>query len=267
MKFNKFSSRKATVLVAAGLMTMGTASTALAANGDNLVVGFLTNTATATTRLTAQIDGAAMNLRNTSGAANATALELTVASGHAPMRVNSTTKVANLNADRLDGLDATAFLGANKVRADGNHSSSSIDDFTGSGVSVAATTFTAPAAGFIMISGSVSAEDDCTLTGRGNLFYSLRVDGSNVFGGFPNEVGHWAECGVDSGNIGGSGAVTAVVPVSAGAHTVDLVLSEGGSGSFIVNRSVTSVFTPNGSGSAIGSLSSDVHVDNKPGKR
>ena len=41
--------------------------------------------------------------------AGATALGLNVASGHPPFRVNSPTKVANLNTDSLDGHDSTAF--------------------------------------------------------------------------------------------------------------------------------------------------------------
>src|SRR5262245_53487079 len=36
----------------------------------------------------------------------------TVNAGVAPFTVNSTTKVVNLNADRLDGLDSTSFLTA-----------------------------------------------------------------------------------------------------------------------------------------------------------
>src|SRR5687768_14784111 len=39
------------------------------------------------------------------------ALKLTVKPGSAPLAVNSTGKVAKLNADRLDGLDAAALSG------------------------------------------------------------------------------------------------------------------------------------------------------------
>ena len=41
-----------------------------------------------------------------------------MASGHAPFTVNSGTKVANLNADKLDGIDSTGFLGADAKAAD-----------------------------------------------------------------------------------------------------------------------------------------------------
>ena len=67
--------------------------TAYATNGGSLLLG-RSNAATATTALD-----------NSAG----TPLALSAAPGLPPLRVNSSAKVANLNADRLDGLDATAF--------------------------------------------------------------------------------------------------------------------------------------------------------------
>lgn len=55
-------------------------------------------------------------MSNTSTTTAATALGLNVASGHAPFTVNSGTKVANLNADSLDGLDSTSFVPNSKLR-------------------------------------------------------------------------------------------------------------------------------------------------------
>lgn len=46
-----------------------------------------------------------LQLTNTNATAGATALGLNVATGHAPFTVNSATKVTNLNADKLDGID------------------------------------------------------------------------------------------------------------------------------------------------------------------
>jgi hypothetical protein len=46
------------------------------------------------------------------------ALGLSVAAGHAPFTVDSATKVTNLNADRLDGLDQSTFLRTNGKAAD-----------------------------------------------------------------------------------------------------------------------------------------------------
>ena len=51
----------------------------------------------------------AANLRVTNSQAGAPALDLRVVSGAAPLRVNSKTMVANLNADLLDGKHASAF--------------------------------------------------------------------------------------------------------------------------------------------------------------
>jgi hypothetical protein len=50
-----------------------------------------------------------LQLTNTNTATGATALGLNVASGHAPFTVNSGTKVTNLNADKLDGIDSSAL--------------------------------------------------------------------------------------------------------------------------------------------------------------
>jgi hypothetical protein len=49
----------------------------------------------------------ALNAANTGGGP---ALGLTVNSGKSPFTVNSSTKVANLNADKLDGLDSSGFV-------------------------------------------------------------------------------------------------------------------------------------------------------------
>jgi hypothetical protein len=88
--------------------------TTLAATGGNFILGHA-NSANATTSLSAPIAGKGLQLTNTSTGAGATALGLNVASGHAPFTVNSGTKVANLNADKLDGMDATAFVPGSKL--------------------------------------------------------------------------------------------------------------------------------------------------------
>ncbi len=250
----KPTSRKATVLIAAGLLTVGTVQVSSAANGDNWILGVLNNTATATTRLVTNFNGSGVILTNTNAGASASALDLRVQPGVPPMKVNSTVKVPQLNSDLLDGFNSTQLMKSSQVRADGNHSSAFLDDYTASGP-VATKTLTVPKPGVLLISGALSAEEDCSLPGRGNLVYNLTVDGSAVFG-FPSEIGNWAECGVETGNIGGSGATSAVIPVSAGAHTVELIATEWGAGSFITNRSVSAVFAPNGSGDAPGSLQS-----------
>jgi len=105
---------RATVL-AVGLATMmaallGMASMAFAGNGDPWILGQL-NSATAITRLAGGggVDGPMLGVTNNDTGSDDTALDLNVQSGEPPMTVNSQTRVTNLNADRLDGMNASAF--------------------------------------------------------------------------------------------------------------------------------------------------------------
>jgi hypothetical protein len=91
--------------------------TTYAATGGNFILG-QSNSASSTTALSSGTTGPALKLTNTSTATGARALGLNVASGHPPFNVNSGTKVANLNADKLDGKDSTAFLGSTAKAAD-----------------------------------------------------------------------------------------------------------------------------------------------------
>lgn len=50
-----------------------------------------------------------LQVTNNDSGSDDTALDLNVQSGEPPMTVNSTTKVTNLNADRLDGQNSSAF--------------------------------------------------------------------------------------------------------------------------------------------------------------
>jgi hypothetical protein len=86
--------------------------TTYAATGGNFILG-QTNTASSTTALSAGTTGPALKATNTS---TGTAASFNVASGHPPFSVNSGTKVTNLNADKLDGLDSTSFLSGSKLR-------------------------------------------------------------------------------------------------------------------------------------------------------
>src|SRR5436190_972972 len=83
--------------------------TTYAATGDFLKLGN-PNSANAPTSLSAPVAGKALQVTNTSTGAGATALGLNAASGHPPFTVNSGTKVANLNADKLDGLDSSGLV-------------------------------------------------------------------------------------------------------------------------------------------------------------
>jgi hypothetical protein len=111
-------------------LVFGMASTAFGANGGNFILGSLNNTATAITKLTGTVGGGpALQVSNPSTATGSTALDLQVTTGKAPMKVNSSTKVTNLNADKLDGQDSSTIgkekwavvdAGGNLVRGRGN---------------------------------------------------------------------------------------------------------------------------------------------------
>jgi hypothetical protein len=73
---------------------VGVASAAFGANGDFFKVG-RSNIASAVGALTKRGAGPALSLKVGSGA---------------PLAVNSSNRVANLNADRLDGLELLAAL-------------------------------------------------------------------------------------------------------------------------------------------------------------
>lgn len=93
-------------------VVLGVGTTALAAvPGDPFKLG-RTNIVGTITRLVGTTNDAMLEIDNDSRSLNATALDLQVEPGKAPMRVNSPAKVAKLNADRLDGKDAAAFARA-----------------------------------------------------------------------------------------------------------------------------------------------------------
>jgi hypothetical protein len=80
--------------------------TTYAATGGNFILG-QPNSAGSTTALSSGTTGPALKVTSTNTGAGATALGLNVPTGHAPLTVNSGTKVAKLNADKLDGKDST----------------------------------------------------------------------------------------------------------------------------------------------------------------
>ncbi len=98
-------------------LVFGVASMTLAGTGvgDTFNLGRL-NAVNQLSRLVGSTDNPMLRIDNNSAATNATALDLQVEAGHAPLKVDSTTKVASLNADKLDGKDFGAF-GAQRLSA------------------------------------------------------------------------------------------------------------------------------------------------------
>jgi hypothetical protein len=92
----------------------------VAATGGNFILG-QSNSAGNTTGLAAPVAGGkALQVTNTNTTTGSTALGLNVASGHAPFTINSSVKVAGLNADKLDNLDSGYFLPKTGKAADAN---------------------------------------------------------------------------------------------------------------------------------------------------
>lgn len=93
------------VLVVMAALVLVATPVAFAANGKPFVLG-KTNVETAVSKLVMRGAGPALELR--------------VRGGQPPLRVNSAARVANLNADRLDGLHRSAFLRSGGKAADSN---------------------------------------------------------------------------------------------------------------------------------------------------
>ncbi len=97
---------KFTVAAVVTALTLVTASAAFAGSGIGGVFNLgVSNSVNAITALTGSVAGPSLRVTNNSANAAATALNLQVATGKAPMTVNSGTKVTNLNADKVDGKD------------------------------------------------------------------------------------------------------------------------------------------------------------------
>jgi hypothetical protein len=99
-------------------LVLGVSTTALASiPGDPFRLG-QTNGIDQMSTLVGNVAGTMLRVDNDSTGAGATALELQVEPGKAPMKVNSGAKVALLNSDKVDGMDSTAFLGRNQKAVD-----------------------------------------------------------------------------------------------------------------------------------------------------
>jgi hypothetical protein len=97
---------KATLLTVMVALTLAAVTPAFGANGGTFILGSLNNTATAITRLVGNVNGPSLLVLNPNTGASATGALFQVTSGHPPFKVNSATKVPNLNADKVDGSDA-----------------------------------------------------------------------------------------------------------------------------------------------------------------
>jgi hypothetical protein len=105
-----------TALIAAVVSAVVSASAAVATTSNFILGSTTANVPDAPTAVTAKnvslggLNAKMLQLTNNSTGSSATALGLTTPSSRPPLIVNSQAKVANLNADKLDGIDSTAFL-------------------------------------------------------------------------------------------------------------------------------------------------------------
>jgi hypothetical protein len=97
-------------------VVLGLASAALAGTGVGATFNLgKTNTVNRLSQLVGSTDKPMLRVTNKSTGTDATALTLQVQPGHVPMRVNSNTQVAGLNADQVDGQDV-AQIGVNGIQ-------------------------------------------------------------------------------------------------------------------------------------------------------
>lgn len=116
------------------------------ATGGNFILG-RTNTASTVTALVTPLNGRALQINNTSTAANATALGLVVAAGKPPLFVNSTGHVVRLNADLLDSRHANGLLRVARNEVNDTGTGATLTDKV-------AVTLDAPTAGFVLVTGT-----------------------------------------------------------------------------------------------------------------
>jgi hypothetical protein len=155
--------------------------TTYAATGGNFILG-QSNTASTPSSLSAPVSGKTLQLSNTNTTAGATALGLTVANGHPPFTVNSSTRVDKLNADLLDGRDSGAFLRKGVLQSSQVSSPGGVVDVlnTGTGNGVQGKTASPTASG---VYGENTSAGGFGVAGRaGSSGYG--VYGDNTGGGF-----------------------------------------------------------------------------------
>jgi len=92
-------------------LVVGFATAALAGTGVGATFNLgKINTVNRISQLAGAPDNAMLRVVNNSAGTNATALDLQVQPGRAPLEVNSSTMVPNLNADYVDGRSASSFV-------------------------------------------------------------------------------------------------------------------------------------------------------------
>jgi hypothetical protein len=145
------------------------------------------------------------------------------------------------NSERLGGTPASGYLLTSGVRADGVATSADVDVTTGP-VVLLSKAVTAPTAGYVFVVATLSGKQKSTTGGYGWLQYRLQLDGAAVT---PDASYH--QLVTHDENFIADGALSAVLPVTAGAHTLGLEVFESGAGTVVLGRDLSVLFTPSGS--------------------
>lgn len=146
------------------------------------------------------------------------------------------------NADALGGRPASAYVQKSGVRVDGTATSADIP-LTGSTFTPILTkTLAAPTGGYLFVIGTLSTIKTGNPAGVSVVEYGLTLDGAAL----TTDSGYHTYNGNEAMPYG-SGAISAVVQVSAGTHTIALTARDQGTGSQVRGRDLSLVFTPSGS--------------------
>ena len=217
-------------------LTVGLASAAVAGTGVGAQLNLgKTNAVNAITELVGSVAGPSLQIENNSTTANATALDLRVRPGKAPMKVHSQAKVNNLNSDTVDGRSANqlarvaSFSGPSPLP-------------TGADGRVATTGITAPAPGFLVIDANANV---INLSESDLVACSIEVD-NDFASGSGRQIELNANNFVNRREIC---STSTVVPVAEGTHTVDMEAQVLGANTRFLNIGLSAIYIPfNGSG-------------------
>ncbi len=214
-------------------LSVGVASTALAGTGVGATFNLgNTNTVNAVSKLVGSVAGPSLSIDNNSTNASATALDLQVEPGKTPMKVNSGTKVANLNVDQVDGRSANQLT---RVAFAQNSPRRTERDTT------LETSITTPSAGFLLINATTN------VTQNGNNVIGL----ISVDGGFDDPS--LKDLSVDGKEIF---TTETVVPVGAGNHTVSFKAFSSIDTTVYEGTTLSALFVPFGAGGELPSAAS-----------
>jgi hypothetical protein len=210
-------------------LVLGVATTAMAAvPGDPFRLGRI-NTINTVSQLVGSVNNTMLRRDNNSDGASATAVQLDVQPGKAPMKVSSDTRVDKLNADKVDGKNANDLVRV----AFKNFNESPVASGNGN---VARATINAPTTGFLVINASsnvfnVQQADplvECLIEVDNNV-----NDPSRRFMQLNGTSNQEEDCSTNT-----------VVPVAQGNHTIDLEALDVGAETNFDQTTLSAIFVP-----------------------